>query len=292
MNIRQLNIFITVCKHLNFTKAAKELYMSQPAISHAINDLETALNCQLLERINHKIYINEAGHKFLIKAMQVVELYDNLENTFVLENQKQTITIGSSITIATFILPSLIQRYSLLNPDTIIKVIVDSAKNIEDKIVNNEVDLACIEGIPTSNHLVKRAFSSFDIIALSSPTHPFASKKKITINDLQETDILLREKGSAIRSCLDSALLLQNISIEPLWTSVNSQVLIEATKATLGITFLPSILVISQLEKKTLKKLEIENLSLINHNHLVYHKDKLLHPSLSSFIDFIFQTTK
>lgn len=285
MNIRQLIIFKTVCKNLSFTATAKELYMSQPAISHAIGDLEKQLGCTLLDRINHKIYINDAGLRFLHQASQIIELYDHLENHF--NQETTTLKIGSSITIATLLLPSLIKDFKKEHPSIEMQVTVDSAKNIETKLLNNEVDLALIEGSNQHPLCVYHTFSSFNLIVVCSPKHPYAKKKNITIDEFVQADVLLREQGSAIRSCIDSAMLLQNKTLVPTWTSVNSQVLIQATKNNLGITVLPEPLLTNELKNNTLKKVEIKNLSLLNHNHIVYHKDKVITPTLQSFIQHI-----
>lgn len=285
MNIRQLYIFQTVCKHLSFTKAAKELYMSQPAISHTISDLEKELGLPLLDRIGHKIYVNTTGQQFLQKASQILELYDDLENHFIAK-QNSVLSIGSSITLATFYLPKSIQKFTSQYPTIDIKIQVSSATNIEQQLLDNKVDIAFIEGVPKNPQLIKIPFSVFSIIAIAHPKHPFALQKSIPLSSLQEVPLLLREKGSAIRDLLDSTLLLQNIQVTPSWTSVNSQVLIEAVKQNLGITFLPELLVTKELQEHSLKKIEIENLSLKNTNHLVYHKDKPIHPDMQLFIDF------
>lgn len=290
MNIRQLYIFKTVCKHVSFTKAAKELYMSQPAISHAISDLEKELGCTLLDRLNHKIYINEMGQRFLNKATQILELYDDLEHHFIHQNKDIAITIGSSITIATYILPKMIAEFQNAYPEVTIQVHVDSARNIEHKLLDNAIDLAFIEGIPKSSSLVSIPFSTFDIAIVAHPSHPLSKQKRISVSSLLKEKILLREKGSAIRNCFDSALLLQNKAITPTWTSVNSQVLLQATKENLGISVLPYVLVEQDIKNGTLKKLTIDTLSLTNTNHVVYHKDKSLHNNATSFLEYVLTT--
>lgn len=289
MNIRQLQIFKVVCQNLSFTKAAKQLYMSQPAISHTISDLETEIGCTLLDRINHKIYINEAGYQFLNKANQILELYDDLENHF-LENNRSVIKVGSSITIAGILLPAIIKEFQKQYPEIQIQVIVDKAKTIETKLLSNEVDIAFIEGVIQHPMCISHSFSKFNLLTVCSPIHPLAKKQKITVDDLTTTDLLLREEGSAIRSCVNSALLLQNKVVEPLWTSVNSQVLIQATIHNLGITILPETLITKELKERKLIKIEIENLSLSNHNYLVYHKNKSINSSVQLFIDFVLQS--
>ena len=107
----------------------------------------------------------------------------------------------------------------------------------------------------------------------------------------KKEDLLLREKGSAIRDCLDNALAGKDVFPAPSWTSTNSQALIQGVKNNLGITVLPDILVANELERKELKKLFIKDINLKNNNYIVYHKDKFISNTMSAFIDSVKKST-
>lgn len=287
MNLRHLRIFKTVCEEGSITKAAEKLFMTQPAVSNAISDLEDYLGICLFDRISRRLYLNETGKLFLIKTNKLLDLYEDLVKDSKELEEKATIRIGSSITIANFLLPKIIEEFEKVYKNTPTKVLIDNAREIEGKLINNEVDLALIEGVIFNEQLIKIPISCYELIAICSPKHRFALQDSITINDLIKERLLLREKGSAIRDTFDSTLLLHNISINPAWTSVNSQALIQAVNQNLGISILPKILVEDDIKKGNIIDMSICNFELCSANHIVYHKNKLHTEPFNSLIEII-----
>lgn len=291
MNIRHLYIFKAVCEEMNFTRAAEKLYMTQPAVSHVINDLEEETGHILFDRISKKIYLTEMGKIFLNKTLRILELYDDLENNFYSSEKDVPIRIGSCITIGNFWLPSIIKKFKKIYTETPLKIEIDSAAAIEKMLLNNTIDIALIEGGIHNENLIKTIFSSYELSVICSIDHPFSKRKSISIEEFIKEELLLREKGSAIRDCLDNALAGKDIFAAPSWTSTNSQALIQGVRNNLGITVLPDILVTKELEKNELKKLFIENIKLNNNNYIVHHKDKHISNTMSAFIESIKQIT-
>lgn len=291
MNIRQLQVFQAVCRELSFTGAAKSLYMTQPAVSHMISSLEAETGCVLFDRIARRIYLTEAGKTFLDKATRILELYGDLTSDACGAAHPAPIRLGSSITIANFLLPSLLREFAGLCSAPV-RVEVDSARNIQKRLMDNEIDAALVEGVIPHKQLVKFPFSSFTLTVVCSPSYPLAKKGPVPIDALVREPLLLREKGSAIRDAFDSVLLLKHLSAEGAWTSVNSQALIEAAKNGLGVSILPEILIKNELAAGTLTQLCIEGFSLENTNYIVYHRDKYLTQPLQAFIGLVKQKEK
>lgn len=285
MKIRHLRIFKMVCEEGSITKAAEKLFVSQPAVSHAISELESHLDICLFDRISRKIYLNETGKLFLVKATTLLSLYDNLEKDVKELEEDATIKIGSSITIANFILPKAIVDFETIYKNTPIKVIIGNAKNIEKMLYNNEIDLGLIEGAIYNEELIKIPISSYKLAIICSPKHKFAIEKSIDINKLIEERLLLREKGSAIRDVFDSALLLHNLRVNPEWTSINSQSLIYAVKQNIGISVLPKILIEEEIIRGEICEIKVNDFELVNVNHIVYHKDKFQTKSFKTLIE-------
>lgn len=287
MNIRHLKIFKTVCEEESITKASEKLFITQPAVSNAINDLETYLGIYLFDRISRKIQLNETGKIFLAKTIKLLDLYDDLE-----QNAKEIlgnamIKIGSSITIATFILPVAIAEFEINFKNVPTRVVVDNASKIEKMVVNNEVDLGLIEGVVTNDNLENIPFSSYELLVICSSNHPFAKEKIIGINKLIKEKLLLREKGSAIRDVFDSALLLNGISVNPTWISVNSNVLVQAVKSNLGVSILPREKVEKELKDGEIAEVKVKGLELVSTNHIIYHKEKYQTYNMKKFIEII-----
>lgn len=287
MNLRQMYIFKEVCEELSFTKTAKKLYMTQPAVSHVINDLEEEIGGKLFERIGRKIYLTGTGEILLHKVIRIIELHEDLENGFKDQEELVTIRIGSSITIANFWLQKWIKEWRQKYERTPLKIQVDSATNIEEKLLNNEIDIALMEGAIHNKQLISHEVSSYEMSVICSSNHDFAKsgRSEITVEEFVTQPLLLREKGSAIRDTLDSALLLKRIYVDPMMTSVNSQALIQAVKCDFGISVLPDLLVTQQVKEGDIVKLAIKDMRLLNYNSICYHHDKYLSKPLQWFID-------
>ena len=292
MKIRQIRIFKTVCDEGSITKAAEKLFISQPAVSQTINDLEKNMNIHLFDRNAGKIFLNETGKLFLAKSQILLDLYDELvENSRFLE-ENATLRIGSSITIANFILPKSLVEFEISSNKVPIKVSIDNAKNIENMVVNNEVDLGLIEGVIYHEELIKIPISSFKLAVVCALNHRFVNEDVVEIEALVKEKFLLREVGSAIRDVFDSALLLHDIKINPIFTSVNSQALIQAVKKGLGITVLPRILVEKEIRNNEIAEVKINNFDLLNVNHIVFDKNKHRSKSFEKFIEIVSKVAK
>ncbi len=287
MNLRQLEVFRAVCEQGGFTRAAQSLYMTQPAVSHVIAELEKEAGCPLFDRISRRIYLTEAGRIFLEKARQILELHEELSAGFPALTGQAPLRIGSGITIANFHLPTILRRCRRLDGFPSVRVTVDQAGRIEEALLNSELDVALIEGVVRHPHLIRQPFSSYDTAAFCAPSHPLATRSPLSLDDLLTAELLLREPGSAIRDAFDSALLLRDRCAEPAWTSVNSPALAAAAREGLGVAVLPACLTEADVAAGRLVRLEVEGLTLRNQNQLVVHRDKTITPPLRLFMEAV-----
>ena len=259
--------------------------MTQPAVSHAIRELEEETGIVLFDRLSKKVFLNQAGKVFLEKVNQLLELYRDLENGFRDLEKQAVLRIGSSITIANFWLPAFSRRFRQTCPEITLKIHVENAAAILQDLQANSIDLAFVEGVIPQRNVRSFAFSSYRVIAACSPG--YSSAPSLSAADLCRERLLLREKGSAIRDVLDSTLLLRDLSADPVWTSVNSQALIQAARHGLGIAVLPELLLEHELAAGTLRPVNIDGLELVNRNHLVVHKEKFLTGPMRTFMEIV-----
>ena len=287
MKIRHLRIFKMVCETESITKAAENLFITQPAVSSAISQLEEHLGVCLFDRISRRIYLNETGKLFLKKVTKLLNLYDDLGRNVKGLEDNACIRIGSSITIANFILPKAIVSFQNVCRNTPTKVTVANARKIEEMLVNNEIDLGLIEGVIYNEDLVGIPFSSYKLTIICSPKHRLALENSIDMDKLMQERLLLREKGSAIRDVFDSALMLHNLRANPEWVSINSQSLIYAVKENLGISVLPEVLVEKEIDSGEIVEIKVNSLKLVNENHIIFHKDKVQTKSFKTLIEII-----
>ena len=169
MTIRHLTVFKAVCEEESITRAAKRLFMTQPAVSHVIADLEDRAGAPLFDRASRRLRLNQMGRQLYEKSCRVLEAYEELEKSMENLEQRTALRVGSSITIANFWLPGIISRFSKHAPDVPVEVTVDSAWRTSQRLEANEIDIAFIEGASYQEKFDSISFSSYQVIPLCAP---------------------------------------------------------------------------------------------------------------------------
>ena len=289
MNLRHLTIFKTVCEEGSITGAAKTLSMTQPAISHAINELEESVGSPLFDRVSRRIVINENGKFFLSKVIPLLELYQDLENCSGLLHRQAPLRVGSCVTLASYLLPRVVSRFSANNPDIQLKATISNSQEITNKLLKNELDIGLVEGVIADEQLEKIPFSSYPIAVICAPCHPLAkeSGQPVALDRIIEEPLLLREQGCTIRDSFDHALALSNLSAEPLWSSTNSEAILQAVKENIGIGVIPRIFADEWVKRGEIFEIEVKGLDISCMNHVVFQKDKFQTEAFQAFINLV-----
>lgn len=281
--LRHYTIFKTVSETLNFTKAAKKLYVTQSAVSHAIRELEDYTGSILFQRLPKQVRLTSSGQLLLKEILPILASCEALEKRIGHLEEKAPVHIVSSITIAAFVLPRILKRFEELLPDVPVYVNVVSASNAIQILQKGEADVAYTEGPRPEGPFICTPFADYPLKIVCAPGYPL-SGRKIALPEFCSQRLLLRESGSAIREVLNSRLFLLGHKVLPVWTSVNSTALLEAAKSGLGITVLPEVLVEEALKEKTLVAIEVIDLALKNDMNIVFHKDKNVTASLQKLL--------
>lgn len=284
MTIRHIRIFIAVCKNGGVTAAAKELYLTQPAVSLAIKELEEHYHVRLFDRISRRLCLTEAGKQFLKYAEHVLSLFEQMEAGVKCWDENAPVHIGCSMTIGTRFLPAWVHQFSLLNPEIQVKVQISNSEEIERKIVENRLDFGFVENLPQAEEISSEVFLKDRLTVICAPEHPFAKKRMLTLQEVIGQPLLLREPGSGVRALFDSVAVANNCRVEPLWESVNTQALIEAVAQNIGISVLPVRLVEDAVKIGRLCALGIQNIKLEREFLMIRHKNKYLPHSAESFL--------
>lgn len=284
MNLRHLIIFKAVVDTGSFTKAAKQLYITQSGVSHAIKELEQESKAVLFDRLSKSITLTPSGKLLLEKIIPILTLYHELEKELDNLEVQAPIKVVSSITIATFWLPKILKEFKQIYPKISVEVQIVSAKDALMVLQDGKADIALVEGTVSSGPFVVKEFSEYQLNVLCAPN--YYKSNYISLKELCSKDLLLREQGSATRDIIDSYFYLKGLIAYPKWTSVNSKALIEASKAGFGFTVLPMVLVEEEIKQGNLKVIKIEE-ELYNKNLMVYHQNKYLTEPINSLISII-----
>ncbi len=284
MTRRHLEIFVTVCECGKMSLAAQKLFISQPTVSQAIAELEATYAVRLFERLSKKLYLTEAGQQLEAYARHLLTTFHDLEASLNQSKGSPLLKLGASITVATCLLPKLLQEFESAFAEIHCHVFVDNTQTIEEQLLSSRLDLGLVEGEVKSPLLEKIPFAQDELILVAAPSHPLASLDHLTIADLSRQSFLLREPGSGTRELFLDHLHTQGITIEEKWICNNSEAIKNAARQGQGLTVLSQLLVQEELAEGSLVKLTIENLLLKRRFHLIYHRNKFLSPSLSAFL--------
>lgn len=202
----RLRVFNEVVKTLSFSQASKNLYLSQPAVSKHIKELEMKYEVKLFERQKNTIKITSAGQDLFFYAEKILNLYHEAENHFLALQEKlpKKVKIGASTTIAQYIVPPSLAELKKSFPGTEFSLVNDNSTQIERKIEQHELSFALIEG---SNHnplLTYEKFLDDELVLVTATRNNLAAS--ISLNDLLQFPLVIREEGSGTRSILENRL--------------------------------------------------------------------------------------
>ena len=195
----QYNVFYEVATNLSFSKAAKILFISQPAVSKHIKKLESETGSALFERNGSSILLTSSGEKllsYLHKAKNIEQvLKSDLEIIRTKEQVKGELRVGASTTISLYVLPKVLSLFHKQYPNILILLKNRNSENIQKALLNKEIDVAVVEEHHKGNAFQSTFFMEDEIIPVCSSLSPYA-KSKISMADLKEFPLIMREQGS------------------------------------------------------------------------------------------------
>ena len=212
---RRLQVFHAVAKHLSFTKAADALFMTQPAVTFQIRQLEEQFNTRLFDRTHGRITLTPAGQMALDYAERILGLSAELD-TLLKEASGQLggpLLIGASTTIAEFLLPQILGEFKVRAPGTVPRLFVANSEAVQARIVERTLDLGFIEGDSHLPSLVTDVCCDDELQVVCTPGHPLAKLKSATPKSLTEHAYISREPGSGTREVIDH--YLQKAGVAP-----------------------------------------------------------------------------
>ncbi|MEO8718696.1 MAG: LysR substrate-binding domain-containing protein [Burkholderiales bacterium] len=287
---RRLQVFHAVAKHLSFTKAAEALFMTQPAVTFQIRQLEEHFDTRLFDRAHGRIALTPAGQSALGYAERILALSAELD-TRMKEVSGQVagpLLIGASMTIAEFLLPQVLGEFKSRYPGVVPRLFVANSEAVQARIVERSLDLGFIEGESHLPSLVTDVCCDDELQVVCAPSHPLAKLSAIEPKVLTEHAYVSREPGSGTREVIDS--YLQKAGVAPdslqLVMELGSPEALKGLVATgLGFTIMSRAAVAKETQ---LGQLVLVPLSprLTRHLAVVYPKERFHSLLVNTFVEF------
>ncbi|WP_242916293.1 LysR family transcriptional regulator [Pontibacter liquoris] len=210
----RLQVFKAVAENRSFSKAAKILFITQPAVSKHISELENQTGAALFNRHGNAISLTPAGELLLRYATQIFELYRNLEEELHAMQQGQSgqLRIGSSTTIAQYILPKILAAFKKSYPSIDLTLVNHNTEKIEQLLLEGKVDVGLIEGSGTLPQLQYSPFVHDEIVLVTSTSNKKTYPVELPVAQLKHIPLVIREAGSGTLAVIEQALKQHHLS--------------------------------------------------------------------------------
>ncbi len=291
MTIRHMRIFVAVYQTGSITRAAEQLFMSQPSVTRAIQELEQHYGVHLFERINRRLAVTEAGRRFYARALHIADTFDLMERELRDWDELGVLRVGSTITLGNVLMPDLVEAFQEQHPALRVEVTISNAAQLQQALLDNRLDLALVEGAVQSGMLQQEAFAEDHLVPVFPAAHPLLRRQTLCLADLQGERFLLRELGSAGRTFLDQVFAQHGQPLQPQWESASTRALLQAVGKGLGISILPEQLVRWAVEEGLVTARPLEDEPFFRRSYLVWHRHKFLTTSAQAFMDLCREMT-
>lgn len=297
MNLAQIESFITVVRAGSFSKAAKVMHLTQPALSLQVRDLEDALHVQLLERTHRGVKLTKAGEIVFSYGERMLSMQKNMLRELELQraNNTEQLRIGASTTLGSYAVPCSIYIFKERYPNAKINLTVSNSAQILKGILDGNLDVALLEGPLDTKHnmnkdLVVRGIGTDELILIVPPTGEWAERKAITLEELKELPLIVREEGSGMRKAIESALAQHGLGLADMniVMELNNLDAIKASvEAGRGVALISRIAIRKELRHLSLHAVRVTGISFVYQFTIVHLKMQGLDPLLQAFIAFI-----
>ncbi len=284
MTLRNLQIFVAVAESGSMVKAAKQLYMTQPSISQSISELEKTYNVNLFERRNKSLVLTQTGDKFLKYAKKTIMLAQETEDFLKQQSTHPQISVGATPTIGACFMSSIVRRLQDTNPNLIQHVCIANSSTILGRILEGKTDIALVEGRVENAELEYREVIRDRLVLICSKNHEFAKRVSVDIKELNGQSLVVREKGSAIRSQIYDALIERNIEPIISWGSTDYDSIIDAVRDDLGVGIISERFSRRSRVRSRLHVCDILGMDVSFNYRLVYRKGRVFPEELNEFI--------
>ncbi|MFT5963903.1 MAG: DNA-binding transcriptional LysR family regulator [Flavobacterium sp.] len=214
----RLKVFFTVANRLSFTKAATELFITQPAVSKHIQELEEEYKIKVFDRNGTRISLTPAGKLLLKHSINIFEIYREIDfdMSSLINQQLGTLRLGASTTISQYIIPPLLARFHQKRKGIKVNLRNGNTEQIENALLNKEIEIGIVEGQLKNKSIRYNPFLKDELVLVCNIENPLASKEEITIEDLKNMQFVMREQGSGTLEVIRHALKALEIKLSQL----------------------------------------------------------------------------
>lgn len=293
VTVRQLQVFATVARHLNFARASEELHLTAPAVSMQVRELEKQVGLPLFDRSGRKVSLTMPGEYFLVHARRVLGSLRDAEDLIARLHQAQTGTIAiGMLATAKYFLPRLLTGFLADHPGVEVKLIEGNRQALVESLQRNDLDLAVMGRPPKELDTMAEPFAQHPLGIVASTRHPLAKLARVPVDALAREPFIIREQGSGTRIAMEQYFREHRISPPRIMEMASNETIKQAVIANMGLSFLSLHTVSLEFQSGLLTVLQLPGLPMTRHWHLVRARARSLSPPASAFRNFLLENAE
>jgi LysR family transcriptional regulator, low CO2-responsive transcriptional regulator len=290
VTLRQMRIFSVVARELSFTQAARELHLTQPAVSQQIKLLEAEVGMPLFEHVGRKVHLTPVGAELLRYANQSLDLMREAgEALAAMRGARRGVLKLGAVSTAKYFAPSLLSAFTAAYPEVTIKFPVGNREEVIEQLASNEIDLVIMGRPPRELSTIAEAFAKHPFVIIAAPDHPLAGKRRIQLTQLSQENFLMREPGSGTRASMEHVFRNSAVSFRSSMEVSSTETIKQAVMAGMGISFISLHTIGLELKTGKLTILDVAGLPIIRDWFVIHLKEKRLWPIAAAFRAFLLE---
>ena len=287
---RQVKVFEAVARHLNYSRAAEELRMSQPGVSIHVKQLEAHAGLPLFEQLGKRIYLTSAGHEMLRYSRAIIQqLNETGEALAALKGIRGGRLDIAVISAGDYFFPGLLAEFCRRHERVTVRLTVNNREEIVHQLEENTTDLAVLLRPPGNPDMIAEAFAPQPHVIVAAPDHALARKRHISLQAVANEAFIVREQGSDTRLAMEELLAECRVKFNVTMEIKSTETIKQAVIAGMGISFLSAHTIALEVEVGRLSVLDVEGFPVMRKWHIVHHKNKRLPPVAIAFKEFLLQ---
>lgn len=291
--LHQLKVFEAVARHNSFTRAAEELFLTQPTVSMQVKQLTRAVGLPLFDQVGKRLYLTEAGQQLLLVSREIFDKLDQIEMTVAdLKGLKQGKLRLSVITTAKYFVPRLLGPFCQKYPGIDIALQVTNHRGITDRLSENLDDLYILSQLPEGLNLSSHPVLENPLVVLAAANHPLVGQKQIPIELLADEPFIMREPGSGTRKSVQELFDRHGVSVRVRLELGSNEAIKQAIAGGLGISVLSRHTLALEGATEQLAILDVQEFPIQNQWYVIYPKGKQLSIVAQTFFEYLLQEAK
>ena len=293
LNFNQLRIFCLAAKHENFTTAAEKLFITQPAVTAQIRQLESACNLKLFKKRGRRVYLTDEGRILHSCVKKIFEYEKELEDVIedMHELKRGVLRLGTTKAYARYFMPWIITRFHEMYPNIKIHLDEGSSQDMTLSLVNFNNEIAIIAKSQDHPDVCFAPFSMEELILIAAPDHPLAGKSAVPFDRIAREPIIMKETGSGTRRLVNQLFASHGCTMDILMETSNTEFIKQLVQRGDGISFLVKQSVAVEMEEGKLAAITLEGARIYLDVSIAYLKNQHLSPPAQAFLNMLGKLT-